>query len=86
MLPPAGATETARRHPTVEEAPDHEQLTDELLAEADAESDLVDADIEEFESPTPVVERRAIRAELAPAERAEAEAESDLLDADIEDA
>jgi hypothetical protein len=86
MLPPAAVTETSGGHFTVEDAADHEHLTDELLAEADAESDLLDADIEEFKSPVPVAERQAIRAELDPEELAEAEAESDLLDADIEDA
>jgi len=70
----------------VEEPVQSEGLSDEQLAEAEAESDLLDADIEEPEPATPTAPREAIRPNLDPEELAEAEAESDLVDADIEDA
>jgi hypothetical protein len=70
----------------VEDATNPEPLSDELLAEAEAESDLLDADLEEFEPQAPVAARQEIHADLNPEELAEAEAESDLVDADIEDA
>jgi hypothetical protein len=70
----------------VDDRPQQEPLTDELLAEADAASDLLDADIEDAEPGSPAAEREAIRPQLDPQDLVEAEAEADLVDADIEDA
>jgi hypothetical protein len=75
-----------RRTVTVEDRPHQEPLTDELLAEADAESDLLDADIEDVDPSSAVADRQAIRPQLDPQDLVEAEAEADLVDADIEDA
>jgi hypothetical protein len=70
----------------VDERTREEQLSDELLAEADAESDLLDADIEDAEPAQSAAAREAIHPHLDPLEVVEAEAEADLVDADIEDA
>ena len=70
----------------MEDRTNPEELTEELLAEAEAESDLLDADIEEPEPGVPVAAREAIEPNLDPEQLAEAEAESDLVDADLEDA
>jgi hypothetical protein len=70
----------------VDEPTNQDKLTDEQLAEAEAESDLIDADIEDVEPSRPGAAREAIRPALGPQELVEAEAEADLVDADLEDA
>jgi len=69
----------------VEERTHEEQLSDELLAEVEAESDLLDADVEEPEPPIRTAERERISPDLDPQDVVEAEAEADLVDADLED-
>jgi hypothetical protein len=60
-------------------------LSEEELAEAEAESDVVDADIEEFEAAIPHAERERVQSTLSEDDLAEADAESDLVDADLEE-
>ena len=71
---------------TVDERTPNEPLSDDQLAEADAESDVLDADIEDVDSPRPAEAREPIVPDLTALELAEADAEADLVDADIEDA
>jgi hypothetical protein len=70
----------------VDERTQHEKPSDEELAEAEAESDVLDADIEDVEPSRAAAAREAIRPALDPEDLAEAEAEADLVDADLEDA
>ena len=76
---PGGTVDRGRTHP-------NEPLSDDQLAEADAESDVLDADIEDVDSPRPAEAREPIVPDLTALELAEADAEADLVDADIEDA
>jgi hypothetical protein len=60
-------------------------LSEEQLAEAEAEADVTDADLEEYIASPPVVARERAATTLSEEELAEADAESDLIDADLEE-
>jgi hypothetical protein len=59
-------------------------LSDEQLAEAEIETDVMDADIEEYAEPPAVGAREVAPSTLGEDELAEAEAESDLGEGDRE--
>ena len=67
------------------ENPSGAGLSESELVEAEAEVDLVDADLEEYEPSTPTAKRERVDPSLSDADLAEAEAESDLVDADLEE-
>ena len=70
----------------MDERTPNEQLSDDQLAEADAESDVLDADIEDVDPPGSAAAREPIAPDLSAQDLDEAEAEADLVDADIEEA
>jgi len=59
-------------------------LSEEQLAEAELETDVMDADLEEPDEPVPVTEPEPAKSTLSEEELAEAELESDVMDADVE--
>jgi hypothetical protein len=70
----------------MDERPPPEPLSDDQLAEADAESDVLDADIEDVGPSRSAAAREPLRPHLGPGDLVEAEAEADLVDADIDEA
>ena len=56
----------------------------EQLSEAELETDVMDADLEEPDDSVPVVEPEPAESTLSEEELAEAELESDVMDADVE--
>jgi hypothetical protein len=59
-------------------------LSEEQLAEAEVEADVMDADLEEYAESPAVSTREVAPSTLSEDERAEAEAESDLGEGDSE--